>query len=241
MPAPHTILAAVDFGDASARAVEAAGMIAQRCRVATFRLLHAESMEAPAYFTSEQVARLEQQRRAMHTQAEQFLSTFGRRHTRVPFATVVDALPPADAILRESAGADLIVMGTHGRRGPERWWLGSVAERVLRASTRPLLVLKASASPDRLFDRILVDARPPLSGDRALQYARDFAACFGGQIVDGRHDPIETTIARARATLVVAAIPEPHSAALSHDREGLLRFSDVPILFVPETVQGATT
>jgi Universal stress protein family len=28
-----------------------------------------------------------------------------------------------------SLQADLIVAGTHGRRGPGRWWLGSVAER----------------------------------------------------------------------------------------------------------------
>jgi hypothetical protein len=31
-----------------------------------------------------------------------------------------------------AAGVDLVVMGTHGRRGPSLWWLGSVAGRVLR-------------------------------------------------------------------------------------------------------------
>jgi nucleotide-binding universal stress UspA family protein len=38
-------------------------------------------------------------------------------------------------------GADLIVVGTHGRRGIQHLVLGSVAERVARAATRPLLLV----------------------------------------------------------------------------------------------------
>lgn len=37
--------------------------------------------------------------------------------------------------------ADLVVVGTHGRTGVERVLLGSVAERVLRSATRPMLVV----------------------------------------------------------------------------------------------------
>jgi len=37
--------------------------------------------------------------------------------------------------------ADLVVVGTHGRTGVERVLLGSVAERVLRTATRPVLVV----------------------------------------------------------------------------------------------------
>lgn len=51
---------------------------------------------------------------------------------------------PADATLVEVArevSARLIVLGTHGRRGPARWFLGSTAERVLDAADRPVLVV----------------------------------------------------------------------------------------------------
>lgn len=41
--------------------------------------------------------------------------------------------------------ADLIVMGTHGRRGVRRLVLGSVAERVLRNAHRPVLLVPARA------------------------------------------------------------------------------------------------
>ncbi|WP_175885032.1 universal stress protein [Burkholderia sp. BCC0044] len=40
--------------------------------------------------------------------------------------------------------ADLIVMGTHGRRGFRRMFLGSVAERVLRQAGCPVLMIPAS-------------------------------------------------------------------------------------------------
>ncbi|MCL0034691.1 universal stress protein [Dehalococcoidia bacterium] len=49
---------------------------------------------------------------------------------------------PADGILEYTKNnqVDLIVMSTHGRSGPSRWLFGSVAERVLRHSTAPVLV-----------------------------------------------------------------------------------------------------
>lgn len=41
--------------------------------------------------------------------------------------------------------ADLIVVGTHGRRGFSRVVLGSVAERMMRTAVRPLLVVRSGA------------------------------------------------------------------------------------------------
>jgi nucleotide-binding universal stress UspA family protein len=50
---------------------------------------------------------------------------------------------PADAILERAlqGGYDLIVMGTHGRSGMSRLLLGSVAEKVVRRSPRPVLTV----------------------------------------------------------------------------------------------------
>ncbi|KVD42781.1 universal stress protein UspA [Burkholderia ubonensis] len=50
-------------------------------------------------------------------------------------------------IVARETGADLIVMGTHGRRGFRRLVLGSVAERVLRDATRPVLMIPARCAP----------------------------------------------------------------------------------------------
>ncbi len=50
----------------------------------------------------------------------------------------------ADEILSlaQEAGVDLIAMSTHGRSGLGRWVFGSVADKVLRAAAKPILLLK---------------------------------------------------------------------------------------------------
>jgi nucleotide-binding universal stress UspA family protein len=244
----RSIVVAVDFGEASARAVAVGGALAGRCRDASLRLLHAESIEAPAYFTSEQIEDLERQRHTITSQAEQFLSRFGRHHTAVPFISTIDRRPPSEAIVAAAASADLVVMGTHGRHGLQRWWLGSVAERVLRETRTPLLVVRApdvghgaTQTLDHLFDRIVVHAASPPSGHRALAFAGVLAACFEGVVSDERQGVIEPALERTNATLLAAAVPEPRSAAwTSNYGEPLLRYCTVPILFVPELNEGAS-
>ncbi len=51
----------------------------------------------------------------------------------------------ADVILEvaEEQKVDLIAMSTHGRSGPARWLLGSVADRVVRGSPVPVLLIRA--------------------------------------------------------------------------------------------------
>ena len=60
---------------------------------------------------------------------------------------IVDAEEPYEGILAEAAsmGADLIVMGSHGRRGLHRLLLGSQATKVIALSAAPVLVCKAAA------------------------------------------------------------------------------------------------
>ena len=51
---------------------------------------------------------------------------------------------PVNEILAESAeGYDLVVMGTLGRTGMSKLLMGSVAERVVRASTCPIMVVRS--------------------------------------------------------------------------------------------------
>jgi nucleotide-binding universal stress UspA family protein len=53
----------------------------------------------------------------------------------------------ARTIVREAIRwpADLLVMGTHGRRGVAGWVLGSVSNRVARITATPLLLVRAAA------------------------------------------------------------------------------------------------
>jgi nucleotide-binding universal stress UspA family protein len=53
--------------------------------------------------------------------------------------------PVVDSILdyTDKNGVELIAMSTHGRTGPARWIIGSVAERVVRAAKVPVLLVRA--------------------------------------------------------------------------------------------------
>jgi nucleotide-binding universal stress UspA family protein len=55
----------------------------------------------------------------------------------------VDDRAPVQAILDASADHDLVVIGTHGRRGFNRWMFGSVTEGALRRATKPFLVVRS--------------------------------------------------------------------------------------------------
>lgn len=57
--------------------------------------------------------------------------------------TAVEQGKPADAILgfARTTGADLIIMSTHGHSGITRWALGSVADRVVRQSPVPVMLV----------------------------------------------------------------------------------------------------
>jgi nucleotide-binding universal stress UspA family protein len=58
-------------------------------------------------------------------------------------ATSVRYGHPAKEIIDASKKADLVAMSTHGRTGLGRWALGSVAEKVLRHSEKPVLLIRA--------------------------------------------------------------------------------------------------
>ena len=59
----------------------------------------------------------------------------------VPTRCHVQTGHPADLISEWSKDFDAIIIGTHGRRGLKRMWLGSTAEKVVRSSHKPTLVL----------------------------------------------------------------------------------------------------
>ncbi|HEU4760582.1 MAG TPA: universal stress protein [Dehalococcoidia bacterium] len=95
----------------------------------------------------------------------------------------------AETVLTEGDAwnVDLIAMSTHGRSGVLRWVFGSVADKVVHASTRPLLLVRARPAKERPsvvnIERILV----PLDGSElslsVLPYVEDVARALGASLV----------------------------------------------------------
>jgi nucleotide-binding universal stress UspA family protein len=84
-----------------------------------------------------------------------------------------------------SAKIDFVVMGTHGRRGIERWVLGSVAEQLMRSIKAPLLTIgktkKAEMAPP-VIRRILVTTDFSEGTSEAMAYAFSIAQECQAQI-----------------------------------------------------------
>jgi nucleotide-binding universal stress UspA family protein len=99
----------------------------------------------------------------------------------------VHVLPgtPAEAILRyaDAAAAGLIVMARRGAdtRGP--WLLGSVVSKVIRASVRPVLVVKEPAAAGKPVRKILVPLDGSTAGEAALLVAEALARTLGSTLI----------------------------------------------------------
>jgi len=75
---------------------------------------------------------------------EPLANAFQDEGIRASADAVIVTGPIADAIIEfaRNQKADLIAMSTHGRTGPSRWLLGSIADRVVRGAGMPVLMVK---------------------------------------------------------------------------------------------------
>src|SRR5262245_21477512 len=153
------ILCPVDFFPASERAAEYAITLAKQFK-ATVILLHVVApLSAAAYET---VANTDAIMGAMRLAAREELKRLARAASAIGVrAEIIVRTGEVDFVIRstsQSKNADFIVMGTHGRRGLERFFIGSVTERLLRRASVPLLTIggpKTNGSPSKIR-RLLV-------------------------------------------------------------------------------------
>lgn len=145
MPSLGTIVVPIDFSDTSRDALRLAAALA-RTSHGRLHLLHvipdplrqAWIVEAPGV---DFLGIADQWRRDASERLQQLV-----REEGLPAADVTIAVPagqPSEAILQyaQEHEADLIVMGAHGESGVMRFFIGSVAERVVRHSRVPVLTV----------------------------------------------------------------------------------------------------
>jgi len=140
MAAKH-ILACVDFSEHSTRALAEVGEYA-RANSSKVTLVY---ISDPQAFIPPQAV-LEPASKTDEGEHEAELAKLREEHLSdvpVELAVIADHAP-ARAICdyAENHGVDLIVLGSHGRGGMERWLIGSVAERVVRHAACNVYVVR---------------------------------------------------------------------------------------------------
>ncbi len=140
------------------------------------QVLHAQHFDLPPYFSTGQLHSLKQELKKSAKAAADYLRKESLAALGFEAEVLLPTKHPVEAILEaaSSEGVDLIVMGTHGRHGADRFWLGSVAERVLRESPKPILAVRQGmvAAP---LGHILCPVSLSSAGRDALAYAAEMA------------------------------------------------------------------
>lgn len=136
----RTIVVATDFGESSSQAVLRAADLAQRY-ASELIVIHVVESATPAF----PLALTPEPEHVAAVVTQGLLSVVERLQETVPGArSVLLKGSPAHQIVTfvEENAVDLVVVGTHGRSGPSRWLLGSVAEKVVRSCSTAVLTVR---------------------------------------------------------------------------------------------------
>lgn len=137
------ILVPVDFSDCSLDALEYAVVMAQQAKASIILLHVLEPVSYGLDFTLSHIRTREQVRESWTKRLKELTSSHLHSHVAMEFQ--LRGGLPADSILdsAQTLPCDLIVMGTHGRRGISHTISGSVAEAVLRKSHCPVIAVRS--------------------------------------------------------------------------------------------------
>jgi universal stress protein A len=139
------ILHATDFSPASRRAFDTALAMAKSLNAKlTIAYVLAPVVTVPdQYIDAATLDRLDQQARQWSTQHLERLAARAQKAGVKGVVALRDG-DPADQIVRacRATKSDIIVVGTHGRRGLPKFFLGSVAERVVSTASCPVVTVR---------------------------------------------------------------------------------------------------
>jgi nucleotide-binding universal stress UspA family protein len=155
---PRLILVPTDFSAPASHALRYASALGERFG-AHLLVIYADSFTLPVDFTASGTGAFTASRETMIEEAREELGSHAERNisATVPYDLRVIVDNPLDAItaaVRES-GANLVVMGTHGRSGIPRLLFGSVTESVMRIASVPVIAVNSSTSENASVSRVL--------------------------------------------------------------------------------------
>ena len=137
----HSVLVPVECSAFSEATLPLALSIAERAG-ATLQAVHVHAPVASEYANSELASDLDA---AAIEREYGYLNGLAKRLACFSPARVTTTLmtgPVAETLAEVAGGSDLIVMATHGRGPLSRFWLGSVADKLVRKSPVPIVLVR---------------------------------------------------------------------------------------------------
>ena len=215
---PHAILVPLDGSSLSEAALNLAIPIAQRDHATLETITVFEPPTHPARTSGAPVRdpRFEgEMRAALAAYAEDLGRRLPSLAAGVTTSSVFREGPVAQSIAdyANERGHDLLVMTTHGRSGPSRLWLGSVADRLARTSAVPILLLTelSSVRPpegDALFHNVILPLDGSAEGARLIDEAVELAGVSAKYHLIHVIVPMPTLPVRSPLDIVPASPPD---------------------------------
>lgn len=138
------ILCAVDFSEISTKVADYTGLLAKALN-ASVTVIHVAPSLAPFVGLHGSQSSMEDFIRETVSKAEQSMDSFIRENfSDVEVSGTILSGYADEEILKfvKHGSVDLIILGTHGRRGMDKVLFGSVAERVVKSASIPVLTIR---------------------------------------------------------------------------------------------------
>jgi nucleotide-binding universal stress UspA family protein len=139
------LLVPLDGSKAAEKALPYARYLAQDENLVIELLAVVDVASMATHMTAERALHLDTMVDDAVRASEKYLQTIAGTLPAAKIKSVVESGRPEEVIIEKAAAGQntLITMATHGRSGMNRWLLGSVAEKVLRGTTNPVLLIRA--------------------------------------------------------------------------------------------------
>lgn len=183
---PRLILVPTDLSEPAAHALRYASALSERLG-ARLLVIHAGLFIPPTDFTATTAGVFELSRDAMVATAWENLRKHAAQNVRagIPFDLRVLIGEPLDSIVAEvrKSGADLVVMGTHGRTGMSRLMFGSVTEAVMRIVPVPVIAVNPMAADTAEVGKVVCLVHFTPACRDALRHAAALASSKGAPLI----------------------------------------------------------
>jgi nucleotide-binding universal stress UspA family protein len=182
------ILVPTDMSDFAEQALRYAALLRSRLG-SKLTLMYADETYFPMDVLEIPLGYYLEQAPAAKVKLQERLTQYAAQHfPDMPVETIVAQDVPSRAIVETAREmrADLVVMGTHGRRGWRRALLGSVTETVLHDTDRPVITVTPGVLADNQNPEIRTIVCPvnfTYIARESLHHASALAAAFGAELV----------------------------------------------------------
>ena len=174
----RTIIVGTDFSKGSYVALELAVDIANK--------IHADIQLI--WVCREKLLYTDDQNNYVRNLATQKLEDLCEKHqakltnTKITSMIMQGKVAPILAAEAEKANASMIVIGTNGASGFEKYWMGSTAVRIVQEATCPVLSIREGFNFHKKLERILVPLNMSTNSRQKLPVAVKMAKAFDAQI-----------------------------------------------------------